>query len=83
MITLRYYGQTRTLTQCECEQTSALAAVKDALTYIKHTHGREAWKAARASLITRNGVSINLLSGFRTPLADGDVIAFLPVCGGG
>ena len=53
------------------------------LHYIETTYGKEAIVCAKSALIVVNDVSIGLFQGAKTPLNDGDVIGFLPVCGGG
>ena len=79
---IRYYAPIRALVQKETEETE-LSSVKDVLDYIHKTYGKEAFVAAKSSLIVVNDVSIGLSQGKKTPLNDGDVIGFLPVCGGG
>lgn len=82
MKTIRYYAPIRGVVKKESEETK-LGSVGDVLVYIKKTYGKEAYKAAKSSLIVVNDVSIGLFQGKKTPLSDGDVIGFLPVCGGG
>ncbi len=82
MKTIRYYAPIRAIVQKESEETE-LGSVKDVLGYIKGTYGNEAYKAAKSALIVVNDVSIGLYQGVKTILNDGDVIGFLPVCGGG
>ena len=82
MITLHYFATVRTLIGKEREQIDA-AAVADALDYIKRTYDKACFKAAKASLIVVNDVSIGLCKGKKTALKDGDVVGFLPLCGGG
>ena len=68
--------------QKESEETDA-NSVRDVLTYIKTRYGKDALKAAESALIVINDVSIGLFDGKKTLLKDGDVIGFLPLCGGG
>jgi molybdopterin converting factor small subunit len=82
MKTIRYYAPIRAMAQKESEVTE-LGSVKDVLGYIKVTYGKDAYKAAKSALIVVNDVSIGLFQGVKTILNDGDVIGFLPVCGGG
>jgi len=82
MKTIRYYAPLRAIVKKESEETS-LGSVKDVLDHIRSAYGKEAHAAAKSALIVVNGVSIGLYRGAKTPLADGDVIGFLPVCGGG
>ena len=57
--------------------------MKEVLDYIGKSYGKEALRAAKSALIVVNDVSIALSHGKKTPLQDGDVVGFLPVCGGG
>jgi MoaD family protein len=82
MKTIRYYAPLRAIAQKESEETE-LSSVKDVLDYIQKAYGKEAYLAAKSALIVVNDVSIGLFQGAKTPLSDGDVIGFLPVCGGG
>ncbi|MEN6634272.1 MAG: MoaD/ThiS family protein [Clostridiaceae bacterium] len=82
MKTIRYYAPIRAMVKKETEETE-LSSVKDVLDYIQKAYGKEAYLAAKSALIVVNDVSIGLSSGKQTPLNDGDVIGFLPVCGGG
>ena len=79
---IRYYAPIRAMVKKETEETE-LSSVKDVLDYIHKTYGKEAFIAAKSALIVVNDVSIGLSRGKKTPLNDGDVIGFLPVCGGG
>lgn len=82
MKTIRYYAPIRAIIKKDSEETP-LGSVSDVLAYIKKTYGKEAFKAAKSSLIVVNDVSIGLFQGEKTPLSEGDVVGFLPVCGGG
>ena len=82
MKTIRYYAPIRALVKRETEETE-LSSVKEVLDYIHKAYGQEAFIAAKSALIVVNDVSIGLSHGKKTPLNDGDVIGFLPVCGGG
>jgi len=79
---IRYYAPIRAIVKKESEETE-LASVKDVLSYIKTAYGKEAYDAAKSALIVVNDVSIGLFQGMKTELKDGDVVGFLPVCGGG
>jgi molybdopterin converting factor small subunit len=57
--------------------------VAGVLKYIKLNYGKEAFKAARAMVIAVNEISILKLKALRTELAEGDVVQFLPISGGG
>lgn len=82
MITIRYYAPIRALVKKESEEAE-LSSVQSALDFIQDFYGKDAYRAAKSSLIVVNDVSIGLYQGTKTPLHDGDVIGFLPVCGGG
>ncbi len=82
MKTIRYYAPLRGIVKKETEPTQA-QSVKDVLDQIKLDYGKEAYKAAKRSLIVINDVSIGLSDGKKTALKDGDTIGFLPLCGGG
>ncbi|MDP3448269.1 MAG: MoaD/ThiS family protein [Eubacteriales bacterium] len=82
MKTIRYYAPLRGIVKKESEATE-LGSVKDVLRYVEKAYGKEASVCAKSALIVINDVSIGLSQGAKTPLRDGDVIGFLPVCGGG
>lgn len=82
MITVKYRGVLAELTGKVQEQIDA-ATVNDVMKYVKNTYSAEAYKEAKKLLIVINGDSILLHKGFKTPTAEGDVVSFLPVCGGG
>jgi molybdopterin converting factor small subunit len=82
MKTIRYYAPIRAIVKKESEETE-LRSVKEVLRYIKQEYGIDAYAAAKRALIVINDVSIGLYRGKNTVLADGDVIGFLPVSGGG
>ena len=82
MKTIRYYAPIRGIVQKETEETE-LGSVKDVLNYIRNAYGKEAYTAAKSALIVVNDVSIGLYHGVKTALNDGDIVGFLPVCGGG
>ncbi len=82
MKTIRYYAPLRGIVKKESDETEA-QTVGDVLGQIKTTYGKQAYKAAKSSLIVVNDVSIGLYDGKKTALKDGDVVGFLPLCGGG
>lgn len=82
MKTIRYYAPIRAIVKRETEETD-LGSVQDVLAYIRSVYGKEAYVAAKSALIVINDVSIGLYRGMKTTLNDGDVLGFLPVCGGG
>lgn len=82
MITIRYYAPLRGIVKKEMEEAE-LGSVKETLAYIEKTYGRDAFLSAKSALIVINDISIGLHQGIKTPLNDGDILGFLPVCGGG
>lgn len=82
MKTIRYYAPIRGIVHKEAEETE-LSSVQEVLDYIGNHYGKEALRMAKSALIVVNDVSIALSHGKKTPLQDGDVVGFLPVCGGG
>ena len=82
MKTIRYYAPIRGIVKKESEPTEA-NTVAEVISYIRSAYGKQARKAAKSSLIVVNDVSIGLMNGKKTALNDGDVIGFLPLCGGG
>ena len=82
MITMEYFAPMRGITGKEMEQIQA-ESVAGALRFLKDTYGKAAYKAACASLIVVNDVSIGLYQGKKTALKDRDRVGFLPLCGGG
>lgn len=82
MALLRYRGPLAEATGTGEEQVPA-ATVKEALAHIRAAHGAAAYKEAKAMLIAVDGVSIQLLQKYSTPLHSGALVSFLPVCGGG
>ena len=81
-IQVRYYAPIRGIIGKESEQIEA-GTVKDVLSHISKAYGKPAFKAAKSALIVVNDLSIGILGGTKTPLNDGDVVGFLPLCGGG
>ena len=82
MKTIRYYAPIRAIVKKEVEETE-LSSVQEVLDYIGRSYGKDALRAAKSALIVVNDISIGLFQGAKTPLVDGDVVGFLPVCGGG
>lgn len=79
---IRYYAPFRDVVNKESDSTEA-STVNDVLEQIKASYGKAAYNAAKSSLIVVNDVSIGLYKGKHTLLKDGDIIGFLPLCGGG
>jgi molybdopterin synthase sulfur carrier subunit len=65
------------------EEAIQAETVKDVLAHIKAAYGANAQKEAKAMLITVNGKSILKLDIYKTRLAPGDAVSFLPICAGG
>ena len=82
MITVRYFAPIRGITGI-VEETIDAGTVSDVVRHIKLTYGKEAHKAAKSALVVVNDVSIGQLGEWKTKLTDGDVVGFLPLCGGG
>jgi len=82
MITLIYRGPLAEKIGKKQEQIHA-ATISDALTHIKTQYGSATLKLAKSMLITLNATNIQLLHGYKTPLKDGDSLAFLPLAAGG
>lgn len=82
MITVAYRAEMQAFTHTAAEQLPA-CRVKDVLQHIRRAYGRDAAKHAKTMLIVVDGESILLKQAFRTPVRDGQTLAFLPVCGGG
>ena len=57
--------------------------VSDIMAHIKSLYSKEAYREAKRMLIVINGESIQLRRGYKTALAEGDCLSFLPICGGG
>lgn len=81
-ITTTYKADVATLTGVSSERYEA-DTVKDVLKQIKSRHGKEAYKAAKAMLITVNGLSIQMEHHFSTRLENGDTVGFFPLAAGG
>jgi molybdopterin converting factor small subunit len=81
-ITVRYRAQLAAFTGLTEEQFEA-ATVRDVLRHIREGFGAEAEKKAKTMLIVVNGESVLQLRHFKTALHGGDVVSFLPICGGG
>ena len=81
-ILVQYRGALADLTGLEQEEITA-GRVKEVLRHLKAAHGPAAAKRAKTLLVTVNQTSILLLQNWNTPLQEGDVVSFLPICGGG
>jgi molybdopterin synthase sulfur carrier subunit len=83
MVNIAYRGALADLTGCREEALPAARNVGDVVAHVKTAYGKEAAKAAKAMLIAVNGKSILRTGLYKTPLAPGDGVSFLPVCAGG
>jgi len=81
-VTVRYRTELADTLGMREEQMEA-ETVREVLHHIKHTHGADAYKTAKAVLIVVNGVGIHLDRAYKTALHDGDVVSFLPLATGG
>ena len=81
-VTVRYRGRLASLAGTG-EEIMEAADVEGLLKAISERHGREAEKTARTMIIALNGENILLLRHYKTPLKDGDVLSFFPLCAGG
>lgn len=77
-----YYGALREMTGKK-EEVLESNDIKTCLNIIRKLYGKEAYKEAKRSLITLNGVSILSIDNFKTIVSEEDEIRFLPICGGG
>lgn len=82
MAKVYYYGALREMVGRK-EDSFDIHDIKGCLGAIKKMHGTEAYKEAKRSLITINGVSILSMENFKTSVKDMDEIRFLAICGGG
>lgn len=81
-VTVTYKALLAELVEAKSERYDA-TTVKDLLKQIKDRHGSDAYKVAKAMLITVNGLSIQMKHHFSTSLNDGDVVGFFPLAAGG
>ncbi len=77
-----YYGSLREMTGKKDEELD-VPDVKNCLNTVRQLYGKEAYKEAKRSLITLNGVSILSIDNFKTKTKPEDEVRFLPICGGG
>lgn len=77
-----YRGALPELTGTGEERVEA-ATVAEVMAHIKRKYPKEAYREAKRMLIVINGESIQLRRGYKTALAEGDCLNFLPICGGG
>lgn len=77
-----YYGALREMTGRK-EESFDITDIRRCLSVIRSRYGVEAYKEAKRSLITLNGVSILSFDNFKTKTKPEDEVRFLPICGGG
>lgn len=82
MIKVVYRGELVPLTGKQEESIDA-KKVRDVMAYLKKSYPPAVYKAAKKMLIVVNQKSITLEKNFQTELKEGDVLGFLPICGGG
>lgn len=82
MSSVYYYGALREMTGKK-DEVLDVADVRSCLNTVKKLYGIEAYKEAKRSLITLNGVSILSIDNFKTKTKPEDEVRFLPICGGG
>lgn len=82
MAILRYYEPLRGSIGHETDDIPA-ATIKDAFAHIKSAYGKDVYKTAKAALIVVNGTNMDAFRGRKTILKADDVVAFLPLAGGG
>ncbi len=83
MINLKYLGPLYKKTGKKEDEFEKVNNIKALLNEIKKKYDNETYKIAKSSLILINGENIGNEDGFKTKLSDGDVVKFVPVCGGG
>ncbi len=81
-IAVKYWGDMMELCGKKEEEITA-GTVEEVLTYIKEQYGKAALKGAKRMIIAVNGTNIQLLDRYKTSLAEGDKVSFLPLSGGG
>lgn len=82
MIYLKYWGGMKDLTGKAGEEITA-GTMADVLHHIETAYGKPGLKEAKRMLITVDSTNIQLLARYKTPLADGATVMFLPLSGGG
>lgn len=82
MSSVYYYGALREMTGKK-DEVLDVADVRSSLNTVRKLYGIEAYKEAKRSLITLNGVSILSIDNFKTKTKPEDEVRFLPICGGG
>lgn len=82
MIHIKYWGSLMDTVGKKEEQIEA-QTVGEVISYIQSQYGKAAAKEAKSMLIVVNGTNIQLLQRYKTPLADGETVTFMPLSAGG
>lgn len=82
MVTVMYHGRIPDLCGATEDRIDA-KTVSDVMRHVRRSYPAEVVREAKKMLIVVNGESILQRRVFRTKLEDGDVVGFLPICGGG
>lgn len=82
MAEMLYYGKLREVLGTSGESADA-ETVDGLLAFIGQKYGKAALREARRMLITVNGTGIQLTGRYKTPVSEGDTVAFLPLGAGG
>ncbi len=82
MAMIKYYGMLVNISKVEAEEFDC-KKVSSLLKMFKAKYGNEFYKSAKMSYILINDVNASTLNGYNTKLSEGDIVKFLPVCGGG
>ena len=82
MVKVEYRAEMFALCKVQSEELD-VKTVAEAIKAIEKKYGKEAKKEAKKMLIVVDGTSINLLKHYKTELKDGQILSFLPICGGG
>jgi molybdopterin converting factor small subunit len=81
-VTVSYRAKLEELAGTHSEEFDA-DDIADLLREINNAHGAEAYKLAKAMIITVNGISIIKKQVYRTRLTDGDKVNFFSLAAGG
>jgi MoaD family protein len=82
MVEIKYWGGMMELAGKKGEAVDA-RDLSGVMSHIQRAYGKAGLKEAKRMLIVVNGTNIQMLNRFKTPLNDGDTVAFLPLCTGG
>ncbi len=82
MVTVKYHGMFVKKIGTASESFES-GSIKDLLKQLKVKYGKEVYSYAKMSYILVNDINVSNENGYKTKLVSGDIIQFLPVCGGG